>query len=43
MRAGGEVRVDPLTGLRVIIAPARGERPHALAPVAPAPPLDPAS
>lgn len=33
-RPAGEVRVDPLTGLRAIIAPARAGRPHALAPVA---------
>ncbi len=37
--AGHEVRIDALTGLRAIIAPARGGRPGALAPVAAAPPV----
>ena len=40
---GGEVRVDALTGLRTIVAPGRAGRPHALAAVAPAPPVDPAT
>ncbi|WP_354699570.1 Galactose-1-phosphate uridylyltransferase [Paraconexibacter sp. AEG42_29] len=34
-----EIRVDPLTGLRAIIAPARAGRPQALAAVAPAAPI----
>jgi UDPglucose--hexose-1-phosphate uridylyltransferase len=38
----GEIRVDPLTGLRVIVAPERAGRPGALAAVAPAAPIDPA-
>jgi UDPglucose--hexose-1-phosphate uridylyltransferase len=39
----GEIRVDPLTGLRVIVAPTRAGRPGALAGVAPPPPIDPAT
>lgn len=37
--SAGEVRVDPLTGLRTIIAPGRAGRPHALAAVTPAGPV----
>jgi UDPglucose--hexose-1-phosphate uridylyltransferase len=37
--AGHEVRIDPLTGLRAIIAPGRGGRPGALAAVEGAPPV----
>jgi UDPglucose--hexose-1-phosphate uridylyltransferase len=38
-----EVRVDPITGLRTIIAATRAERPGALAAVAPPTPIDPAT
>jgi UDPglucose--hexose-1-phosphate uridylyltransferase len=38
--SAGEVRVDPLTGLRVIVAPARAQRPGALAPVTAPEPVD---
>jgi UDPglucose--hexose-1-phosphate uridylyltransferase len=36
-----ELRIDPLTGLRVIVAGARGSRPGAFLDVAPRPPIDP--
>ncbi len=38
-----ELRVDPLTGLRAIIATARADRPNALLDVTPAPPIDAAA
>ena len=37
-----EVRVDPLSGLRSLVAPERADRPGALLDVAPAGPVDPA-
>lgn len=37
-----EIRIDPLTGLKVVIAPERAERPGALPAVAPPPAVDPA-
>lgn len=42
MTHAGEVRVDPLTGLRTIVAPVRADRPASLAPVGPPPEVDPA-
>ena len=36
-----ELRIDPLTGLRVIVAGERGSRPGAFLDVAPRPPIDP--
>jgi UDPglucose--hexose-1-phosphate uridylyltransferase len=36
-----ELRVDPLTGLRVLVAPDRSDRPGGLPEVAPPPPVDP--
>ena len=36
-----ELRIDPLTGLRVIVAGERGSRPGAFLDVAPRPPVDP--
>ena len=36
-----ELRIDPLTGLRVIVAGERGARPGAFLDVAPRPPIDP--
>jgi UDPglucose--hexose-1-phosphate uridylyltransferase len=38
-----ELRIDPLTGLRVIVAGERGSRPGAFLDVAPRPPIDPES
>lgn len=38
-----EIRIDPLTGLRVIVASARAQRPGGDLHVAPAPPIDPAT
>src|SRR5205085_4590286 len=38
-----EIRVDPLTGLRTIVAAARADRPGGEPRVAPAEPLDPAT
>ncbi len=38
-----EIRIDPLTGLRVIVATGRGERPGGALSVAPPAPIDPAS
>jgi UDPglucose--hexose-1-phosphate uridylyltransferase len=38
-----ELRVDALTGLRVLVAPDRSGRPGGLPEVAPAPPVDPAA
>ena len=38
-----ELRIDPLTGLRVIVAGERGSRPGAFLDVAPRPPVDPES
>lgn len=42
-KSGGspELRIDPLSGLRVIVAAERGDRPGAWANVDPAPPVDP--
>jgi UDPglucose--hexose-1-phosphate uridylyltransferase len=42
MSAGNEVRVDPLTGLKAIIATGRAERPGAWFGLEPEPPIDPA-
>ena len=39
----GELRIDPLSGLRVIVAGERGARPGAWAEVEGRPPIDPAS
>ena len=36
-----DLRIDPLTGLRVIVAGERGSRPGAFLDVAPRPPIDP--
>ena len=36
-----ELRIDPITGLRVIVAGERGSRPGAFLDVAPRPPVDP--
>jgi len=36
-----ELRIDPLTGLRVIVAGERGSRPGAFLDVAPRAPIDP--
>jgi UDPglucose--hexose-1-phosphate uridylyltransferase len=41
--SGPEVRVDPLTGLKTIIAGARADRPNALFAVEPEAPIDPAT
>jgi UDPglucose--hexose-1-phosphate uridylyltransferase len=38
-----ELRIDPLTGLRVLVAGERGARPGAFLDVAPRPPIDPES
>ena len=38
-----ELRIDPLTGLRVIVAGERGSRPGAFLDVAPRAPVDPES
>jgi UDPglucose--hexose-1-phosphate uridylyltransferase len=38
-----ELRIDPLTGLRVIVAGERGSRPGAFLDIAPRPPIDPES
>src|SRR3954465_627620 len=38
-----ELRIDPLTGLRVIVAGERGSRPGAFLDIAPRPPIAPAS
>ena len=40
-RSGPELRIDPLSGLRTIVADARGRRPGAFAAVEPHPPIDP--
>lgn len=39
----GELRVDPLSGLRTLFAPERADRPGAFPPLAAAPPVDAAS
>ena len=38
-----ELRIDPLSGLRVIVAGERGSRPGAFLDIAPRPPIDPES